>query len=229
MTEPSAEHSSPMRTCGNNRGSSSVNLGVRAGPSGCCSCGRLVQAGRLGSLQQAPARPHRVGGGGVVRPLPAVVVDGLQNHANHIIPAHSQAGTGEERTRQHLLKPLHACLAHSQARRCTGHDGTLHIHLAVSWPSDSLATSPIVAWLLPHFALSSAAVWPGAAQPPHLWIQLHHCRPLPSGPPANMEKTGIMRPSAPPSLASTMPVRSTTTRVCAAAAASSHALHTSAR
>jgi hypothetical protein len=66
-------------------------------------------------------------------------------------------------------------------------------------------------------------------QATHLWIQLHHCRPEPSGPPAKMEKTGIMRPSAPPSLASTMPVRSTTTRVWASAAAASHARHTSAR
>lgn len=35
--------------------------------------------------------------------------------------------------------------------------------------------------------------------PPRLWIQEHHCRPLPSGPPAKMENTGIMRPRAPPS------------------------------
>lgn len=32
----------------------------------------------------------------------------------------------------------------------------------------------------------------------HRWIQLHHCRPLPRGPPAKMENTGTMRPSAPP-------------------------------
>ena len=42
---------------------------------------------------------------------------------------------------------------------------------------------------------------------PHLCIQEHHWRPLPSGPPAKMLNTGIILPSAPPSFASTMPAR----------------------
>ena len=39
----------------------------------------------------------------------------------------------------------------------------------------------------------------------HLWIQEHHCWPLPRGPPAKRLKMGSILPMAPPSLASTMP------------------------
>ena len=60
----------------------------------------------------------------------------------------------------------------------------------------------------------------------HLCIQLHHWRPLPSGPPANIWNTGSMRPMAPPSLPRTMPVRMMTTRVWARLAAASHSRQT---
>ena len=41
----------------------------------------------------------------------------------------------------------------------------------------------------------------------YLWIQDIHCCPLPRGPPAKIWKTGVILAIAPPSLASTMPVR----------------------
>ena len=57
--------------------------------------------------------------------------------------------------------------------------------------------------------------------------------PLPSGPPANSEKTGSIFASAPPSFASTIPVRIVTTRVFpsseALAASASHSTQSLAR
>ena len=46
----------------------------------------------------------------------------------------------------------------------------------------------------------------------HLWIQDSHWRPLPSGPPAKIWKTGSILPNAPPSRANTMPDRTITSR-----------------
>ena len=62
--------------------------------------------------------------------------------------------------------------------------------------------------------------------PARLWIQENHWRPLPSGPPAKIWNTGIILARAPPSLASTMPVRRMTTRACARLAAPSHSRQT---
>ncbi len=64
----------------------------------------------------------------------------------------------------------------------------------------------------------------------NLCIQEHHCWPFPKGPPAKMLKMGSILAIAPPSFASTMPVRTMTTLfVLACCAAFSQSLHTSAR
>lgn len=65
---------------------------------------------------------------------------------------------------------------------------------------------------------------------PNLCIQEHHCWPFPKGPPAKMLKMGSILAIAPPSFASTMPVRTMTTLFAlACCAAFSQSLHTSAR
>lgn len=54
--------------------------------------------------------------------------------------------------------------------------------------------------------------WCLAASSPSAATQPGTCRPDPSGPPAKSWNTGSILPNAPPSLASTMPVRMITTR-----------------
>ena len=80
-------------------------------------------------------------------------------------------------------------------RRCMQRRGARPYGVGVRWAAGQPAPA------LPHTcagthaqARARAHAGPGA----HRWIQLHHCRPEPSGPPAKIWKTGIMRPRAPP-------------------------------
>ena len=64
--------------------------------------------------------------------------------------------------------------------------------------------APGCQWHVTHAYFEPVQACQAAA---HLWIQDIHCCPLPRGPPAKIWKTGVILAIAPPSLASTMPVR----------------------
>mmetsp|Transcript_19909 Transcript_19909/g.59128 ORF Transcript_19909/g.59128 Transcript_19909/m.59128 type:complete len:211 (-) Transcript_19909:496-1128(-) len=110
------------------------------------------------------------------------------------------------------------------------HDGRPIAAPSAEQNSDMRTGCGAVALYAPRYRVSAIAA-PMSATRSSRCTQLIHWRPLPSGPPAKIANNGSIFPSAPPSLASTMPMRSTTWRTSSGsrAASASHSRHTRAR